>query len=382
MINPFCSPRAIELRAGLHRIQDAYRRRRPASRRMSRSRSQFYSELWHDAAGQIGAQVEDWGGDILEIRSDQGCTRVYANVTTLDDPVTITLARNKLQVYRLLSRQQLKIPVHRGFRLNEIDQAKEFARKLGGACVVKPETGSGGYAVTTGITTESQLIRGIVAAAAYCPSFVVEEHVPGDVYRLLYLDGKLLDAVLRGHPKVIGDGKSNVRELVRRENERRLKTGPSLAHDVISIDADMRHTLLRQGLSLSSVPKDGEAITVKTVINQNSQPDNVCAKEMLCQSVIDDGAAAAAAIGIRLAGIDVITRDPGVPLSESGGVITDVNPTPGLQQHYYKRDGGCPVARVILHCLLTEAKAHGALHEGAVPPKPRRTGRPPLAGVA
>jgi hypothetical protein len=56
--------------------------------------------------------------------------------------------------------------------------------------------------------------------------------------------------------------------------------------------------------------------------------------------------------GLRLAGVDVLTADPGVPLRQSGGVVLEVNSPPGYFWHYHKRDGACPVALHVLRALL------------------------------
>jgi cyanophycin synthetase len=64
------------------------------------------------------------------------------------------------------------------------------------------------------------------------------------------------------------------------------------------------------------------------------------------------GARAAEAVGVRLAGVDVITPDPSLSLDEAGGVVIEVNTTPGYYYHYYKRDGRVPVATLILERLV------------------------------
>jgi cyanophycin synthetase len=144
------------------------------------------------------------------------------------------------------------------------------------------------------------------------------------------------------------------------ENRRRLDWGAKLAHSVVQIDIDMRRTLAKQGLELSSIPERGAVVTVKMVINDNSQNDNVSAANLLCKSVIEDGAAAAAAAGVRLAGVDIITTDPSVPLAQSGGVILEVNAGPSYHHHYYKRDGSYPVATHILPRLLAVQQERGS----------------------
>jgi cyanophycin synthetase len=230
---------------------------------------------------------------------------------------------------------------------------------------VKPANGSAGHGVTTGIVTSFDLVRAAVTAAAFGPNLVVEQQVEGNVYRLLYLNGKLLDAVLRKSPAVVADGSSSIRKLIQLENRARLKAGRKFGQVLLSIDLDMRHTLAKQGLSLSSVPKKGTVVTLKTVINENSVADNVSATSLLCKSIIEDGAAAAAAVGVRLAGVDIVTRDPGVPLAQSGGVILEVNTTPGYHYHYYQRDGGVAVAIPILSWLLSEQPKSGEVLMGS-----------------
>jgi cyanophycin synthetase len=119
----------------------------------------------------------------------------------------------------------------------------------------------------------------------------------------------------------------------------------------------MKNTLTRQGLSLRSVPAAGQTVRVKTAINQNAGSDNETVTNLLCPSVVADGARAAAATDVRLAGVDVVTTDPTLPLREAGGVILEVNSPPGYFWHYHKRDGSFPLAVRVLECLLGERGA-------------------------
>jgi cyanophycin synthetase len=340
-----------------YRLKEAFRVRSSNSCLALKHRSYFYTELWREAASRLGATIEVLGNEILEIRLGQDCTRVQQNTTALDRAITVEVAKNKPLVHRLLAKRQLRTPNYCEFTLNEIAKAADFVEDVASKCVVKPANGGGGRGVTTGVSGGFSLIRAAASAAVYGSDLMVEQQVHGDVYRLLYLDGVLIDAVLRRPSAVVADGKSTVRELIRLENEARLKTGPNLAHALIVIDTDVRSTLAAQGLTLSSVPTKGTRITVKMVINDNSQHDNYNAKHLLCMSIIRDGAAAAAAVGVRLAGIDVITPDPTMPLAESGGVILEVNTTPSYHHHYYKRDGSYPVAVHLLPFLLANGVA-------------------------
>jgi cyanophycin synthetase len=352
-----CRPTVANIFYIGYRLKEAFQVWRSDTRLALEHRSRFYTDLWGDAASRLGASIEIVGDDILEIRRGSISTRVQQNATAIDRVVDVAVTVNKPLVHRLLARRHLQTPNYCEFTLNEISKAAAFVESAASKCVVKPANGGGGRGVTTGVTRTIDLVRAAAHAAVYGRKLLVEEHVRGDVYRLLYLDGLLMDAVLRRPSTVIADGKSTVRELIRLENEARLKEGPNLAHALILIDLDVQRTLANQGLTLSSVPKQGVAVTLKTVINDNSQRDNFTAKHLLCKSIIDDGAAAAAAVGVRLAGIDLITPDPRVPLAESGGVILEVNTTPSYHHHYYKRDGSYPVAVHLLPFLLANAGA-------------------------
>ena len=347
------------------RAREWYGAQRAEGRRADEHRSLFYAEVWRDAATCIGASLEPLNKDVLEIRLGRACTRVRQTTTAIDDPMTLSVAADKPLVHRLLTKWGLRTPNYFEFTLSSITQAAAFTRRFGGEWVVKPANGSAGRGVTTGVITRFDLTRAAVAAAAYGPNLVVEQQVEGNLYRLLYLDGELLDAVLRKSPSVAADGRTSVRKLIQLENRARLNGGRELGQALLSVDLDMRRTLAKQSLSLSSVPKKGTVVTLKRVVNENAVADNVSATSLLCKSIIEDGAAAAAAVGARLAGVDVVTRNPGVPLAQTGGVILEVNTTPGYHYHYRQRDGGVAVAIPILSRLLLHPPQHGEVFMGS-----------------
>ncbi len=345
----------------LRRLRGLLPFHRTAAHTAQQLRGDFYERLWADAAAEVGATFRHLGHGICEIRRDGLVTRVQQNCTPIDDFVTMTLALNKTLVYRLLAAEGLPIPRHREFTLRTIRQAADFLDGTPDPCVVKPASGTGGgQGITTGIRSHRQLAWAATAAAQASGDILIEEQIPGDNYRLLYLDGVLLDAIWRRAPRVTGDGRSTVRRLVEEANRARLSRGAEVSQVLMSIDQDMKNTLAGQGLSLSSVPPAGAVVPVKTVINQNIAEDNVTVTDRLCPALVADGARAARCVGVRLAGIDVITRDPTVPLADSGGVVLEVNTTPGFHYHYHKNDGSYPVAVRVLDQLFRDLQDRAA----------------------
>jgi cyanophycin synthetase len=321
---------------------------------LSRSRRTFYERLWREAAAEVGAGVRDLGEGFLELSRDQRRTRVWQQWVELDDAVTLRLALDKAIVTRLLAEAGLPVPEQLELSLGELDRGARFLG--GGACVVKPASGTGGGESTTvGIRTPGELRRAALRAARSDSRLLLERQAPGDVYRLLFLDGALLDVVRRLPPRLVGDGHSTIDELIAAENARRVAAAGEAGLDLLTVDLDCVLTLRLAGLSLRTVTPAGQAVVVKTVTNQNRVEDNETLREGLCDQVVADARRAAEAVGLRLAGVDVVTPDPARPLRDAGGTIIEVNGTPGLHHHYHVADAASatPVAVPILRAALS-----------------------------
>lgn len=338
-----------------YKVRQRWNRRRDTSRYLEERRSKFYESVWGEAAASVGVSWSRLNGSLFEIRCGAFPLRVVDNITSLDDPVTLRIAGDKPIVYRLLHERNIPVPKHLLCRSDELAKAWDFMVGLQEPCVVKPARRTGGGAgVTTGITGRWTLAKAMAWAGAFGREIVIEEQIRGENYRLLYFDGELLDAVRRLPPTVVGDGRSSIRQLIAKENRDRIRTGIEASLSLIEIDIELMNTLWKRRYRLRCVPPKGETVQVKHVVNDNRREDNESATERLCPSVIEAGSNASKAIGARLAGVDLITRNPERPLRESGGAIIEVNTTPGFHCHYMKSSGGTPVACMILQGLANK----------------------------
>lgn len=341
------------------------RYKNPYRRKAWKHRVEFYDRAWKEAATEVGATWRRLGPSTIEILLGEFRTFVNDNSSAIDDPVTLDLLSDKGATYQLLAEAGVPIPRHAQFSLCQMAPAKKLLDEVrrgaaSAACVVKPIRGTGGgRGITSGIQTRGHMARASALAAAYCEDLLVEEQIAGDNYRLLYLDGKLIDAFVRKAPTVVGDGSSNIASLVRKANAERLAAKAAKSQVLLTIDMDMRRTLARAGLSLSSRPAIGEVVVLKTVVNENCGDDNITATRLLCPEIIETGARSVQATGIRLGGVDVITRDPALPLEKTGGVIIEVNAPPNFYYHYHKRDGAFPVAVHVLRALMQNSREKG-----------------------
>lgn len=353
----------------------------PAERAARRRHAAFYEELWTAAAGRVGAQVRPLGDGALEIDLGARTVRIRATHCSIDDEGTLLRAGDKELVHRLLRAADLPTPRYARFTLGEVERAEAFLAEAAGPCVVKPARGSsGGAGVTTGIRTVEDLHRAAADAAAAgaragrsaAPGgitrgvigrfgslagvpLLVEDQLAGDNYRLLYVDGILVDALRRAVPTVVGDGAATVDELLARLNASRAGSGTLGGQKLVARDMDVERTLDTQGLHLQSVPAAGREVLLKTKINEGDPADNRPARGELHRSIIADGAAAAAAVGVRWAGVDVITADATRPLADTGGAVLEVNTTPGLAAHFHGRPGEVnPADRLLAYLAARE----------------------------
>ncbi len=319
--------------------------------------SAVYQEIWQRAADDLGATLDDLGSGFLELRREGGRTRVWMHWLELEDIVTHRLSLDKPRVHQLLAANGVPVPEHIEVDFRDLRRAEEFMRASQRPCVVKPASGtSGGDGVTAGVRTTEELIRARLRASRGDARLLVERQAPGVAHRLLLLDGELLDAVCRRPPAVVGDGTSSVAELVAAENRRRAEGKGWQGFRLLTVDLEAVLTLARRGVGLASVPAAGESVVVKGVESQNSARENETVRGEISEELVAEVAVAARAVGLRLAGVDIVAPDLSRPLRESGGVIVEVNGTPGFQYHYLvaQPEAATAVAVPILRRLLDE----------------------------
>lgn len=336
-----------------HRARRAFRLESSAKQwraEAARRRTVFYEEVWTAAAQALGGSARRFDEGLLLLERGSSRSWVFCNHTELDDPVSQRLSSNKPLTHRILRDAGIPVVESREFTERSIGEALEFLQMHGGPCVVKPARDTGaGQGVHTNIFTNFQLVTTTAALARSSPQLQIEQQVEGNTYRLLVLDGCLLDAVKRQPPTVTGDGRRTIRQLVMLTNQKRISAGHHLSQTMLSVDREMKATLWAQGLRLNSVLGPGEVIHVKSVINENQKEDNKPAR--IGESVASIAVQAAALLGLRFAGVDVITRDPTQPLAETGGVVLEVNPGPGFHYHYNRAGEPFPVAEHVLRTI-------------------------------
>lgn len=314
------------------------------------------NNIWASAAAETGAAVSgDWNTGFRFSRG-KARARVDGWETNLDTPAAVRRSLDKPWVLACLAEAGVAVPEQILFSRRELGRAIAHVRRHGGPWVLKPRAGDSGVGVTCGIETPGDLVRAFAAAAPLGEALVLERQVPGSVYRFLILDGELLDVVRRDPSSIEGDGVSSIRELMRAENHARVEAAGSRGNQLIQPDQDCLLSLRSRQLRLASVLAPRTRLPLKY---SNGDGGRLDTHSVPLSSVSPDAARealdAVSAVGLRLAGVDVVTPNLSEGIAAAGGAIVDVNAPPGLHYHYLTANDGqsSQVATRILEELLS-----------------------------
>jgi cyanophycin synthetase len=320
--------RELGVRHAIRRTVANLRHRRVLAAR----RNRVPEEMWREAARTLGAEVVELAPTLLEFRLGPAITRVRGQTTPFADPVSEAVASDKFLAYRILSEGGLPVPAHELVGIRDLSAAAGFLHRVGGPCIVKPARGRGGSGVTGEVRTVAQLRRALVSAGRFHHQALLEQQCAGDSYRLLVLDGEVLDVIRRPLPQVVGDGRSTIEQLMFRQYEERIRVDGPGGLKPFPADLDCLFTITQAGYSVRSVLAPGEAVTIKTATNYNGPRDSVSIPAPYPETFISLARRAAAVLGVRLGGVDLVAS------ADDQAVVLEVNAIPGLTHHYNVSD--------------------------------------------
>lgn len=245
---------------------------------------------------------------------------------------------DKLLTKELLRNQS--IPVASGNKVSNILELLRCAEEIGYPVVLKPQYGSKGKGVVVNITDEKHLVFNYNLLRKKYEDIIIEKYIVGRDYRVCIVDYKVVAVSLRVAPFVIGNGKNNIKELIRMENENPLR-GEDHEKPLtkIKLDQELLSCIGRNKMTLNYIPKKGEKIELRQNANLSTGGLAIDCTDKICKENIDYCIRAAKTIGLDICGIDVCTNDISKPLDKNNGIIMEVNTAPGIRMHHYPSKG-------------------------------------------
>lgn len=275
---------------------------------------------------------------LVQLGYGKNQVRFRATMTEKTSSIAVDIASNKDETKRML--QEQAIPVAKGVTISSTAGVDEAIQKVGFPLVFKPLDGNHGRGISINIKTKEDAVAAYEHAAKISRRVVVERFVQGYDFRVLVIDNKMVAAALRDPAHVIGDGESTIQELIDLENtDPRRGYGHENVLTLISVDRDTLDLLEKKGYTLETVPAKDEKVFVKSTANLSTggtsidvtdhvHPQNV----FICERI-------SKIIGLDICGIDIMAQNLTEPLTETGGVILEVNAAPGFRMHIAPSEG-------------------------------------------
>lgn len=264
--------------------------------------------------------------------------RIQATMTSRTSSIAVDIASNKEDTKRLL--RASSIPTPKGAVVRNEYELEEEIDYIGYPIVIKPLDANHGKGVTTNITNWDDALKALDAAQEYSKSVIVEQYIKGFDHRLLVINYQFTAAAKRTPACVIGDGASTIQELVEKVNlDPRRGIGHEKVLTQITIDQHTIDYLTEQKMTLESVPAEGQVVYLKRTANLSTGGTSTDVTDLVHPSIAFMAERIARIIGLDICGIDLMTTDISLPLSETGGAVLEVNAAPGFRMHTAPTEG-------------------------------------------
>ncbi len=294
----------------------------------------------------------------------QGCVKFESSHLGVQTTVS------KMKTLQFLS--QLGFPTPKQMLIKTAQEANKVASDIGFPVVLKADIGTHGNRVYADLRSDKEVTEVFYTLQSdikskginHDSSILIENYIPGRIYRLEVIKEKFFDAYDMIPAGVIGDGKHTINELVKIENQKPSRDSQSeIADTFVALDMGKAELLMlkKQGLSIESIPAIGEDIRLRA--NSNWASGGTFKKVTECvhndnQLLVER---IAAALKIDILGIDLITDDISKSFIEEDLHIIEVNHAPNMGNYYDNERGVCvDNAARIIHRLAPDA-AYGTV---------------------
>lgn len=263
---------------------------------------------------------------------------VESTLTDATSCISADISCNKQLTKQILKEHQIPVPYGKVV-YSEIS-ALMAAAQIGMPVVIKPFDSNQGKGVHLNLNSEEEIKAAFRDASKYSSGIIVERFVSGRDFRILVVGGKVRAVSERIPACVAGDGMHTIKELIELENnnpsrgEKHEKPLTRLKLDQIAVDQ-----LNKSGYSPESIPPEGSVVKLRENGNLSTGGTAIDRTDVIHPENAELAEMAAEAIGIDIAGIDVVAEDISKPIFETGGAVVEVNTAPGIRMHLYPSVG-------------------------------------------
>ena len=259
-----------------------------------------------------------------------------SSFSDLTPQISTKIARNKIACTQIL--RDAGFPVPRNFQVTSANQAVVFANKLGYPVVIKPANLDGGVGVFSKLTDDNSVLKAYDKVSKISNYIMIEEYIFGKDYRIQVCNNQVYAAVERQGPRVFGDGRHSIRELIDIFNTDRsvnnMKSDTQLP--LIVFNDDLKDYLFTQSLTLDDIPDLGNVTELRAANNVSGggsfysifdkvHPDNIELARRISQFMRLD-----------ILGIDFLISDISISWKDVKCGICEINTQPQISGDKHK----------------------------------------------
>ncbi|MFL2028670.1 bifunctional glutamate--cysteine ligase GshA/glutathione synthetase GshB [Loigolactobacillus zhaoyuanensis] len=252
----------------------------------------------------LSTQVLDGSVGLLQLANREVIGR--GSNTRLNSQAATLTSQNKLVSKKLLGQAGIVVPA--GAEYMTVDAAlADFMDLAKQGLVIKPKYSAHGRGITVFQTppTVDLFAAAIKQALVIGNSVLVENYVPGTVYRFVIIADQVRAVAECTPANVVGDGRQTLAALVERKNQQ-VNRGKNLPLQPITLDEQTDADLQQQGLSRTTIPARGNQVYLRLAANFATGADSIDVTADIDASYKQIALAAARALQLQVAGVDIV----------------------------------------------------------------------------
>ena len=231
------------------------------------------------------------------------------------------------------------VPVPKGKTLNiekDFNEIFIYASSIKYPVVVKPLNAKNATGVFTNLENEDELKTALITLRddfGYT-EIMLEQYIEGEDARVYVIEDQVIAAYKRNPANVIGDGISNIKDLIREKNGIREKN-PHLKKFKIEINDKLLEYIYKNGKFLDSIPKENERVFLNSSTLHPDGCETVDITENLSEKMKSIAINAVKALpGMKISGIDIM-----IDQKRDEGFVLELNASPNISGHIFPMEG-------------------------------------------
>ncbi|MFC1711654.1 hypothetical protein ACFLZ1_03660 [Patescibacteria group bacterium] len=287
----------------------------------------------------IKYQIQDWEKYKLKLTHKNKTHVITSKSLGINESKAISETHNKHEVYNLLKKASLPVLTQVKIR-NMVDFDKQ--NLISFPLTLKPLKGQKGKHVYLNIKNKLQLKK-TLKEFKEVETWIIEPYFKAKDIRFLVLNNEVIGLSQRTAPFIKTNGKQTIRQLIKKENQKRLDQNLKLGKRMLNrmlVWPRIGWYLNMQGLNLESIPEKGRKILVYPLPNFTTGGSvQTIPLSNIHPSYLKLALKTAKLSKLTILGIDMLIKDFKNPATAKNLAILEINSDPGLRLHDWPNVG-------------------------------------------